>query len=65
MPKAKKKAAEETQKIAIEVAEIVETPKEATVRDLIDWERPSGSLITTNSEKATIAHAESQSWKRK
>ena len=28
------------------------------------WTRPSGSTIETNDSKATIAHAESQGWKR-
>ena len=31
---------------------------------MIKWERPSGTEITTNEEKATVEAAEALGWKR-
>ena len=31
---------------------------------MIKWKRPSGTMIETNEEKATIEHCEAQKWKR-
>lgn len=37
---------------------------EIDVTDLIEWEKPSGIIIKTNSEKATIEAAVNLCWKR-
>ena len=31
---------------------------------MIEWMKPNGTTITTNSEKATVEYAESLGWKR-